>query len=89
MGNVIPYKQWLLAKRRRACGSWDCEQPPKEVDCMDFPDVVHSAQFKARFAELIGMGTNPVQTAPIRGRAVSCDVNISDDNSGLAPKGED
>lgn len=89
MGNVIPYKQWLIAKRRRACGSWDCEQPLKPMDGMEFPDVVHSAQFKARFAELIGMGTNPVQTeAPIRGRAVSCDVNIVD-NSGLAPKGED
>jgi hypothetical protein len=88
--NVIPYKKWLLAKqRRRALGSWDRDMS-NGTDCMDLADVVHSPQFKARFAELIGMGveSNPVQEAPIRGRAVSCDVYI-DDSNGPKPKGED
>lgn len=59
---LVPYKKWLLAKqRRRLSGSWDRDmRPPSNgTDCMDLCDVVHSPQFKARFAEIIGMGIKP------------------------------
>lgn len=88
---LVPYKKWLLAKqRRRLSGSWDRDMRSHSggFDDLDMFDVVQSPQFKARFAEIIGMGTNPAQaTAPIRGRAVPC-IDV-DDTKGHTPKGED
>lgn len=65
---LVPYKKWLLAKqRRRLSGSWDRDMRSHSggFDDLDMFDVVQSPQFKARFAEIIGMGT---ETQPAKGR---------------------
>jgi hypothetical protein len=81
---LVPYKHWLLAKKRRANGSWDRDMRPQSTDCMSLNDVIHSAEFDA---ELLGIIMNQEGKPPIRHKAVLCDVNIVD-TSGNPPKGE-
>jgi hypothetical protein len=104
--NVIPFKRWLEAKKRRAskaapmqpdhyvnpqgcmicqehcCADCECNchggsagmQASQATDCMDLPDVVHSAEFDARMLRAL---SNPLGKPAIRGKAVPCDVNIT------------
>jgi len=82
---LIPYKHWLLAKRRRAekaKGSWERDME-QLFSCDELPDVVHSAEYDSAFLGTI-TGLAEVDL-PSRCRAVLCDVNINDD-TGKSPK---